>query len=184
MIGPIAYDFLKSRYSVFTEKPMASTCIQARKLVSIANKKNVLYKIGYNKIYDTGIQKAKKIFDRLIKTKELGKVVLIKSHRLSGSGYYNKKGLITTKERNYLNKPSWPSIPNWLPKKYEYEYGKYLNLYSHNVNLIRFFTKKKLNIVYSNLSDKKMSTVVFNCGEYDAILETGFFTKRWMGRDF
>ena len=177
MTGPIAYDFLKSGFSVFTEKPMASTYKQAKKLVNIAKKNNVIYKIGYNKTYDYGIQKAKIVLKKLLKSKKLGKIVLMRSHRLSGSGYYNLEGLISTNEKNYLKEPYWTSIPDWLPKKYSFDYEKYLNLYSHNINLIRYFTEKKLEIVHSDLSEKKMSTVIFDSGEYNVVLETGFFTK-------
>ncbi len=184
MTGPIAYDFLKSGFSVFTEKPMASTYKQAKKLVNMAKKNNVIYKIGYNKTYDYGIQKAKIVLKKIIKTNKLGKIVLMRSHRLSGSGYIDLKGLISTNEKNYLKKPNWPSTPYWLPKKYSFDYEKYLNLYSHNINLIRYFTEKKLKIIHSDLSEKKMSTVIFDCGKYNVVLETGFFTKEGWDETF
>ena len=42
------------------------------------------HKIGYNKIFDTGIIEAKKVYKTFLRNKKLGKVVLIRSHRLSG----------------------------------------------------------------------------------------------------
>ena len=50
MTAPIAYDCIKRNINVFTEKPMASTYMQAKKLVNLSTAKKVLYKIGYNKI--------------------------------------------------------------------------------------------------------------------------------------
>jgi predicted dehydrogenase len=116
MTAPIAYDVIKKKFNVFTEKPMALTFLQAKKLVSLANKKKILYKIGYNKIYDPIVIKAKKILNNSKIIKDLGKLVLIKSHRLSGSGYPNKPNYIDTLEKNKKNKPSWPFAPQWLKK--------------------------------------------------------------------
>lgn len=184
MMPAIAFDFLKLGKPVFTEKPMASTFNQAKKLISTAKKGKSLYKIGYNKIYDQGIKKGKEIFEKFKLNKKLGNVILIKSHRLSGDGYDKKNNYIKTAEGNFLAKPFWPSKPNWLPNKYKKSYEKYLNLYSHNINLIRYFTNIIPKVKFSDLSEKKMSTVIFDCGNYSAILETGFFTKKGWDESF
>jgi len=184
MTPAIAYDFLKLGKPILTEKPMASNLIQAKKLLKISKKKKVLYKIGYNKIYDEGIEKAKKVFDNILKKKTLGSLIFIKSHRLSGSGYSFKNSYLKTNEKNFLNKPRWTSIPKWLPVKYTKSYTKFLNLYCHNINLLKFFTNQKPKILFSNLSDKKMSTVFFDYGNYSAVLETGFFTKKGWDETF
>ena len=119
MIGPLTYEFLKLKKPVLTEKPMAGSVNQSIKLLKTAKKFKTMYKIGYNKIYDLGVIKSKKIFDKLVKNKTLGKVILIKSHRLSGSGYDKKNSYIDSGEVNSLDKPSWPLKPNWLPKKFD-----------------------------------------------------------------
>jgi len=41
MTGPIALDFLKSGYNVFTEKPMCCSSIQAKKLLKVQKKKKI-----------------------------------------------------------------------------------------------------------------------------------------------
>lgn len=176
MTPVIAYEFLKLRKPILTEKPMAGSFKQAKKLLHIANKNNTLYKIGYNKTYDEGIQKARFLFKRLIKNKILGKLILIKSHRLSGNGYDKNNFYIKTKEKNFLNEPRWRSTPEWLAAKYSRSYEKYLNLYCHNINLLKYFTNKKPKVVFSDLSEKKMSTVILDYKNFSAVLETGFFT--------
>jgi len=178
MMPAIAYDFLKFKKPLLTEKPVASTLEQAKKLLKAASRVKTPFKIGYNKTYDEGIEKGKLIFDKLVKDKTFGNLIYIRSHRLSGSGYDPKNSYISTNEKNFLKNPSWPPKPRWLPKKYTKSYSKYLNLYCHNINLLKFFTKKNPQIKFSNLSDKSMSTVFLNYGKYYAILETGFFTKK------
>lgn len=178
MTAPIAYDVIKKKLNVFTEKPMASTYLQAKKLAIMANKNNIIYKIGYNKIYDPIVIKAKKIFNNSKIIKNLGKLVLIKSHRLSGSGYPNKPNYIETFEKNKKSKPSWPSAPGWLKKKYYKDYEKYLNLYSHNINMLRFFVGNELSIKNANLDDRYISLVLLNYKKkIPVLLTTGFFTK-------
>ena len=178
MIGPVSLEFLKLGKPVLTEKPMAGTYKQSLKLLNTAKKFKTLYKIGYNKIYDDGILKAKLFFDKLIKNKNFGKIVLIRSHRLSGSGYDSKNKHITTKEKNFLSNPSWTIKPNWLPQKLQKSYDKYLNLYCHNISLLRYFTNEIPKVENASLSDFTMSIVNLKYKKFNATLETGFFTKK------
>ncbi len=177
MIGPISSKLLKFGKPVLTEKPMAGSILQSRKLLSIAQKYKTLHKVGYNKIYDEGVIEAKKKFNKIIKNKILGKIIFIKSHRLSGSGYDKKNFYLKTNEKNSLSNPSWPLKPNWLPKRYDKSYEKYLNLYCHNISLLRYFTNEIPKVENAVLSDKNMSTVSLRYKKFNAILETGFFTK-------
>lgn len=177
MMPAITYELLKYGKPILTEKPMAMSLVQSSKLLSRSKKYKTLFKVGYNKIYDDGIIHAKKKFDKLVKNKSLGKIVLIRSHRLSGSGYDKKNRYLKTSEKNILSKPSWSSKPDWLPKRYSKSYEKYLNLYCHNVSLLRYFTNEIPNVEKAMLSDNNMSIVNLKYKNFNAILETGFFTK-------
>jgi predicted dehydrogenase len=184
MIGPLSMEFLKHGKPIITEKPMAGNYKQALKLYKTSKKFKTPHKIGYNKIFDTGIIEAKKVYKTFLRNKKLGKVVLIRSHRLSGSGYNPRNFYIKTNEKNSLSKPFWPSLPDWLPKKFQKSYDKYLNLYCHNLSLLRYFTEEDPSVEYANLSDKKMSVVNLKYKKFDAILETGFFTKKGWDETF
>ena len=59
MNGPIAYDFLKSGYNIFSEKPMCLSTLKHKNLLKI-QKKKINFFCWYNKRFDYGIQKAKK----------------------------------------------------------------------------------------------------------------------------
>ncbi len=184
MIGPISSEFLKLSKPILTEKPMAGNSIQSSKLLRIAKRNKSLHKVGYNKIYDEGIIKAKKAYDKILKNRSLGKIVLIKSHRLSGSGYDSKNFYLKTSEKNFIKKPSWPLKPNWLPNKFKKAYEKYLNLYCHNVSLLRYFTNEIPKVLHADLSDDKISLVNLKYKKFNAILETGFFTKHGWDETF
>jgi len=172
MTGPIALDCINAGKSILTEKPMASTYKQAKKLVDAAKEKGVLYKVGYNKRYDEGVQKAKKILDQLLTTKELGEIIYVRAHRFSGTGYCNPTGDIKTNEPYPDGLDEWPGAPEWVPEKWVSEYHKYLNTFCHNLNLIRYFMKKTPDIEYAELSKNKGQIVVMNFGNFRAVLET------------
>ena len=177
LLGPIALDFLKKNISILVEKPMAGNITQASRLIKSWNKNNTIYKLAYNKKFDKGILKAKYYLDKFLSDSSLGKIVLVKSHRSSGTGYANIKGDIKTEEKNNYSHKEWNSKPAWIPNKLKKQFENYLNLYCHNINLIRFFCGDILNVKHSNLSSKLMSVVMMNNGKYDIILETGFFDR-------
>ena len=167
----ITLDCLNNNKSVFVEKPLALSYDKGIKLVTEAKKRKLIYKVGYNKIYDNGIQKAKKIFDNLILSKELGEIVFVRSHRFSGTGYCNQSGQVKTKEKEIKQKIN-SQFPKWLPKKFEKQYDSYLNLYCHNINLLRFFFNKNPKIDYVDFAKSNTQLVVFDFGNFKATLET------------
>jgi len=96
MTGPIALDCLNAGKNLITEKPMASTLDQAKRLVEAARSNKVIYKVGYHRRYDEGVQKAKQMLDELIETGELGPITYVRAHRFSGTGYCNCDGHVVT----------------------------------------------------------------------------------------
>ena len=172
MTGPIALDCINAGKSILTEKPMASTYKQANILVEAAKVNEVLYKVGYNKRYDEGVQKAKLILDQLLTTKELGEIIYVRAHRFSGTGYCNSTGDIKTNDPYPDGLEEWPGAPEWVPDKWRSEYHQYLNTFSHNINLLRYFLESTPNIEYAELSKHKGQIVVMNFGNFRAMLET------------
>ena len=63
-------------------------------------------------------------------------------------------------------------------KKYEKPYEKYLNLYCHNISLMRHFTGEMPKVVNADLSDSTMSIVNLKYKKFKGILETGFSQKK------
>ncbi len=167
----IAYDFLKKGISVFTEKPMALNSKDAQMLVKITKKNKLIFKVGYNKIYDEGVQYAKKQFDILINNKKFGDIIYIRAHRFSGTGYANQSGNIKTNEVDKKIK-SWDRCPNWLNKKKYSKYKSYLNVNSHLINLLLFFLKVNPKVEYSDVDNAKSELVILNFNKIKTVIET------------
>ncbi len=63
--APVTLDCLEAGKHVLTEKPMAGTVEQAKRLVVAAQTRNLRYAVGYMKRYDEGVQLAKKLARRV-----------------------------------------------------------------------------------------------------------------------
>jgi len=76
----IAKEFLKEGIHVFLEKPMCSTFSEAVELVELAEKRNLVFQVGY-------IERFHPAFKKLVK--EVKKPLFIEAHRLSPFPYRN-----------------------------------------------------------------------------------------------
>ena len=173
MTGPISYDFLKSGHNIFTEKPMCCSTTQAKKLLKIQKKKKLLFSVGYNKRFDRGVIAAKKKITKLVKSKELGDIIFIRSHRYSGTGYMGTKEKYKSLEQS-PKRNEWENAPSWIktPKE-KYAYHGYLNTFSHNINLVRYLCDKMPNIDFAEINQKKASLVILNFkNKFKCALET------------
>ena len=175
--GPVALDCLKAGKSLLTEKPMASTVEQAEKLVA-AQSKNTTYAVGYMRRYDAGIQKAKMILDELIRSKELGPILYTRVHCFAGDAYCKSDGHIVTDEKKTTHWETWPSAPDWVPEEQRQEYHQYLNVYCHDLNLVRYLFGKTPVVSHVQFDKPGAKLAILDFGDHMALLETGFSTSR------
>ena len=68
---------------------MAPTVEQGQRLVNEATQNNCIYVTGYMRRHDKGVQRAKKIFDEIIKSGELVDVLYARAYCFGGNNYYN-----------------------------------------------------------------------------------------------
>lgn len=176
MTGAIALDCLKAGKHVITEKPMASSYAQAKRLVDAAEAKQLIYKVGYMRLFDEGIQKAKTLLTELRRTGELGAVVFARVHCFGGNGYCNIDGHIMTDEPRPLVGNNWVGAPDWCPEHLKIPFNEYLNAYCHDISLVRYLLgpNPKLSAVHFN--NRKGRIAVLDFGPFIASVETGFYS--------
>jgi len=178
MIGPIALDCLQAGKHLITEKPMAGTLEQGEKLVEAARSRGVHYAVGYMRRHDEGVQRAKELLDGLIGSGELGPINYVRAHCFQGDTYCNVDGHVVTDEKVPDNRPEWSIAPDWIPQCKQPDYAWFLNNYCHNINLIRYLLGCTPTVDFARLDHRQGRVVVFDCGDYLAMLEAGEFTSR------
>ena len=135
--GRIAEDLLAAGKHVFMEKPMAVTVARAEALVAAVKRSGKRAMVGYMKRYDPGNMLLKKHLDAWRARGE--NVVFARAHGFGGNWVYAQDPNVP-EERCAEAKPSAPDEgPDWLPESWRGAYLGYLQQWTHNLNLLRFF---------------------------------------------
>ncbi len=176
--GPVVLDCLAAGKHVISEKPMAGSSEQGQRLVDCARANTLCYAVGYMKRYDEGVQAAKRIFDEVMADGSLGPLLYARAHCYVGNSYCNAAGHVVTEEKAPYGDAGWPIAPAWLPGDQQKAYAVYLNTYSHNSNLLRYFFGRTPQVEYASLDADRGHVAVLNFGQCIALLETGRTSNR------
>jgi len=135
--GQMARDLLRRGKTVFMEKPMATTVAQAESILAAAREGGGRLMVGYMKRYDAGNVFAREAIAAARESGEWGAVTFARNHAFGGDWINN---LDTPMDATDEPKPESPVIvPKWLPEAWAGKYLGFLQQYTHNVNLLRYF---------------------------------------------
>lgn len=171
--GPVVLDVLNAGKHVLSEKPMAHTSEQAARLVQAAANKKLVYSIGFMKRHDEGTAAAKNIFDELVASNDLGRVILMRGWCFCGEFNVRADGFVMTDENRPDGLDLWSSSPDWLPKQYAEDYAWFLNVFVHDLNILRYFAGQQLNVRSVDLSRRNGRVALLDSGSYPVVLEMG-----------
>ncbi|MEM7166611.1 MAG: Gfo/Idh/MocA family oxidoreductase [Planctomycetota bacterium] len=181
LTGPVALAALQAGKPLLTEKPMAATAAQGDTLVAAAKRYDVPHAVGYMRQHDAGIEFARQTIADCIATGELGAITYARSHCFQGNDYCAIDGFVDSGEpRSPVSvDPAWPIAPDWVPEPRKAEYASFLNVYCHNLNLLRFLLGDFERVVHADLrpaaraGDAPTGLVSFDHGSFRSLLEVG-----------
>jgi len=179
--GEIARDLLNAGKHVFMEKPMAVSIEQAERILATSRARGSRLMVAYMKRYDAGNELVKNLISNYTKTCELGRIILARNHGFCGEWVCN----IDTPMEVTDEKPPEPPIikPSWLPDEYLNSYIGYLQQYTHNVNLLRWFLDAgdRVIVKYVDFDEDGMTgIVVFDMNGIRVTIESGQMSHyRW-----
>ena len=137
--GEVARDCLEAGKPVLVEKPMAVSVRQGEAIVRAARDAGVLLMVAYMKRYDPGYVLAKEVIDAWRASGEVGTVTYMRSHGFCGDWLAGgSREFINTDEP--VRYPEADVLPEWLPKAHANAYVEYLQEYTHDINLLRWFS--------------------------------------------
>jgi predicted dehydrogenase len=179
--GEIARDALLAGKDVFMEKPMAVSLAQADAILNAARQSGRRLMVGYMKRYDAGNELVKAQIDAFKASGELGPITYARNHGFCGDWI---AGLDTPMDRSTEPAPGAPTVgPEWLPPEFLNQYLGYLQQYTHNLNLLRWFLEAgdDASVRAVDLdADGYTGVVVLNMAGTRAILESGSISHyRW-----
>jgi len=179
--GEIAKDLLRAGKHVFMEKPMAVSVEQGESIIAAARESGKKLMVGYMKRYDSGNELVKSSVSQFKETGELGKITYVRNHGFCGDWVCN---LDTPMDTTDESKPSAPAkVPEWLPEKWVGPYLGYLQQYTHNVNLMRWFMDAgdQVKVKAVDLDDNGYAgVVILDMAGVRVTLETGGISHyRW-----
>lgn len=173
--GEIARDLLLAGKDVFMEKPMAVSVEQAERILAAEKTSGKRLMVGYMKRYDAGNVRVKELIDGYRASGELGPVTYVRQHGFCGDWI---GGLDTPVLSTDEPMPAPPSIkPAWMPDDFVGRYIGYLQQYTHNVNLVRWFLDAgdRVRVLHVDLDPQHgmAGVVILDVNGTRAVIESG-----------
>jgi len=159
--GPLALAALEAGKDVIVEKPMAHTVEQGARLVDAAAAKNRLLGVAFMKRYDPGVQAAKREFEHLEETRDLGPLLLARFYDFARDYAHPPPPHKRPEESRTLRFDTWPTAPDWLSPDRIGEYAWFMNAASHDINLMRYFFPVDLELVQASAPGRSALTATF-----------------------
>jgi len=199
----ICCGLLQAGKHVFAEKPMALSVAQAQRMADCAKEADRLLMLGFMKRYDTGVERAKQIWEDLVVSGEMGEMTCARAWCLLGGNWTaNLERIIPTIKCDDPQeaKPVADKGPDWLPEhiakdmpSFGSPYYFFNHVHSHNVNLLRHFCGDDYQVKYADFRHKT-KVAHLSYGEALVTIETGpgisayafeegmrvYFTKGWL----
>ncbi|MFH1999402.1 MAG: Gfo/Idh/MocA family oxidoreductase [Planctomycetota bacterium] len=135
---PIARDVLLAGKHLLTQSPMATCLDDARELVALAEERNLVYGVGNMKRYDMGVEKARIELLKIFESGDMGPLLRVDAHCFGGDWINEIRPPIDFPDEPPPH-PTPPHYPDFLDSDKREAYLEYLRIYSHNINLLRYF---------------------------------------------
>lgn len=170
--APVGIDAMEDGKHVYTEKPVAPTSAEARRMVKSSSKNSVILHVSYMKRYDKGVEIAREHVSGAIADGSLGDVTYAKSRGFGGDWICNLEKPIQTDEPV----PPYEKInPEGIPEDMVGDYRTYLNVYCHNLNLLRYLVGDPEGASFASFHPNG-KVLCLEYGDFPAIIETGWLS--------
>ncbi|HEX2515770.1 MAG TPA: Gfo/Idh/MocA family oxidoreductase, partial [Chloroflexota bacterium] len=182
--GEIARECLLAGKSVFMEKPMAVSVKQAGAILEASRRGGGRLMVGYMKRFDAGNELAHDLIAGWRRSGEAGRLLYVRAHGFGGDWVAGLDVPVLTSDEPPPPAPTEDHLPDWLPPERGRTYVSFLQQYTHNVNLLRYFLDAgdRAGVVSADLDDGDGYTgvTVLRVDGVRCTLETGSLRyHRW-----
>lgn len=176
---PLGKQVLEAGKSLLTEKPMVARLRDGEELVELAQKKGLVYAVGFMKRYDPGVQLARVKIAGFVQSGVLGKLRMIDASCFCGDWLQNTGSPVTVEEETQ-SPPVETRYPDHISGNLEGEYDHFLNIHSHNINLVRYLLPGEQMECVTGAIQERSCAVTFRSGDVLIGLQgTPIASHRW-----
>ncbi len=169
--GPIVLDALGSGRHVLSEKPMAYTVAQATSLVAAAQRRDLVYAVGYMKRHDAGVARAIGELARLRADGSLGRIIRAHGWCHGGDTGGSPARFVMTGEPRPDGLELWQDGPDWMSGALRPGYDHFLNVFSHVLNLTRHLLGASPRILSGHVDSSGSAQLTLDFDETSCTLD-------------
>lgn len=170
--GPVVADCLDSGLHVLSEKPMAHSLAQARRLSERA-REGQIYAVGFMKRCDPGVLRARRLIQETRAEARWGALTSLQAWSEAGDSGDGVAQYTMTPEPRPDGLTLWPLAPDWLQDARVRDFAQFCNVHSHMINLLPWLLDATVEIEAANVDGPDRQTARGRIGE--AALSVSFF---------
>lgn len=150
-------DIINAGLPVATEKPICVKVETAKKMVSAAEEKGVIYQVGYMKRHDPASKLVRQVVQQWRESGECGRMNYIRITMPSGDWIYEMDAPINLGDPvpAYENETPEP-MPDWMLEPMKGAYNAFINFYIHQVNLLRYLMGEDYKVTHVDRDQRIM----------------------------
>jgi len=172
--GPIVLDALAHGCHVLSEKPMAHTLAQANVLADAADAARRHYQVGFMKRHDAGLLQGKLLVEAARADGRWGRLISARCYSHGGdfAPGIPQAGLhAMTAEPRPEGLVLWPPAPDWIPSDLATDYAWFLNVFVHDLNLVRWVFGATPRVRFADLSQKNGRFALLDFDDFTLCLD-------------
>jgi len=149
--GVLLPELLKTGIPLMTEKPLAGSIEQGRKIIDALEKGGGFYMVGYHKRSDPATMYAKRVIDEWKRSGEMGALKYVRILMPAGDWVAEGFNDLISSDEPY---PAleWDPPASDMDKETNDKYLSFVNYYIHQVNLMRHLLGEEYRVVFADKS--------------------------------
>ncbi|MGV8996301.1 MAG: Gfo/Idh/MocA family protein [Parvibaculaceae bacterium] len=171
-LAPLVEAALKTGKPVLSEKPMAYSVEQARRLL-VASTPQQIYAVGMMKRFDAGVRRFREILTSAIASDELGDIIHVEVSDFSPTYGVPIPPHLRSDEEKIFRYEEWSRGPSSLDPAHADDYEYTLNVASHDINLARWLFGDDLAAQSLHVRSGRMQSAVLTAPAFDINLQIG-----------
>jgi len=149
----VVKDLLNAGKNVITEKPICLTSEGGKEITGIAGRKKLIYQVGYMKRFDHGVIAAREAVQEMKSTGKFGRLMYLRIWCAYGDWTQLSLPPLSTDEAPPAYPIDMEKFPEWMSKPQIEKINWWLNFYSHQTNLVRYYLGEDYSFDYANHGD-------------------------------